>query len=203
MTRTTIDWRALLDEVRAARDAQSVDDFEWIASDGDLLAQEIYDRRARLWSAPIIWGDPILASNRLLKAHETDAKGGSAHLVLSFDARVDTAPEILDFVARRIVSMWESTDSQRSPLGRWCERLRSGSLASARPLQRLPDTLSNGYAVFATSTVFASAHLPGGRMQFDRVPVFADREPDGWVMPVPAALWPDALRDWWAESVTD
>lgn len=198
--RRPIDWRALMAEVRAQRDARAVDDFEWIAADGDLLAREVYNRRALLWTAPIVWGDPILASNRLLQAHETQADGGSANLVLSFDARVESAPEILDFVARQIVAVWETPISAGSPLGRWCERLRTGELGSKRSLQRLPDALANGYAVFAASTTFAAAHLPGGRMQFNRLPVFAERDPDGWVMPVPVALWPDALRDQWTQS---
>ncbi|MGK0359304.1 MAG: hypothetical protein ACI9U2_001606, partial [Bradymonadia bacterium] len=73
--RRPIDWRALMAEVRAQRDARAVDDFEWIAADGDLLAREVYNRRALLWTAPIVWGDPILASNRLLQAHETQADG--------------------------------------------------------------------------------------------------------------------------------
>ena len=199
-----IDYKAALAEVQARHKASHVDAFDWVTDDADPLLADVYARRAELWQAPIIWGDPLLASNRLLSAHETEIASGTAYVLLSFDPRVAGAPEILDFVARQIVLQWESSKGDGAPLAAWCARLRLGNLSDHRRLQRLPDCIANGYAIFGTSTAITLAHLPDQEMRFNRLPVFAQREAEGGVMPVPAQLWPDALRDWWtAEPTTE
>lgn len=183
-----VDWGALLAEVHARRDAARPEDFDWTPEGGDTLAAQVHTRRRELWAAPISWADVIMGSRALLDAQDSGAAGGTAHVVLSFDPRVDAAPMLLDFVARQIMLIWETPEAAQTPVGRWCARLRDGTLSRTRPYLRIPDALTCGYAMFVTPTTFIRAHLPKGRMRFERLPVFAQRAPDGWLMPVPSAL---------------
>lgn len=191
------EWAAELDHIRAARDQQPVHSVPWPTPilDADDPLQQQYDTRATLWQAPVRWSDPILGSTDILEAG--NSPWGLMHVVYSFDPRADARPALIAHVSSRLVDLWRG-EHQNNPLADWAQRLRGRT----RSMQlRVPDSLANGYAVFISSLLICRVHLPGERMRFERLPIFAPAEPDAPIMAVPCALWPQSLiADWTAET---
>lgn len=62
----------------------------------------------------------------------------------------------------------------------------------------LPASLTDGRRVAMSTTMILRKHLPLGRLCAPVVPLLADPEHDGVVIPLPERWWPERLAAWWS-----
>ena len=123
-----------------------------------------------------------------------------AGVVYSFDPAIWRQPALLETVGDRLLGFYAGRDGWhlQPPLSPAARQLldahHTGLECSFH--RRVPRMFSGGWAMYASTLLCVRAHLPGGRLLSQHVPLLVDVDRETGpplAAVVPAALWPERL----------
>jgi hypothetical protein len=163
-----------------------------VANSDEPLARLFEHVDALLLRGRVVWG-ALVQANRLL--FEPEYRVGAPGEVV-YDPRGCAEPEALTELARILAGLKpEDTGTIDDPaLARYQAHLRAeNTRVLGLPLagRLLP------YPLLAASTYFDQCLLPDGMLSRGHLPLLVDDAAPGLVLPLPAALWPESLREAW------
>lgn len=141
----------------------------------------------------VVWGAVIRADRRFFKSAET-FNCGYVDILYSPDRWADDHP--LSIWPQKLFRSNDSTSADQNV--RQFADLLAGKFGH---LERcvIPNEISNGRALVATSMIAARKHLPNGKLSVGFLPILVD--PDlTTAMIVPVRYWPEALGWLWCRS---
>ncbi|HEY0008367.1 MAG TPA: hypothetical protein VGB55_06565, partial [Tepidisphaeraceae bacterium] len=158
--------------------------------DDDMLHAFKHQERIRR-DGRVVWA-AIVQSNVLNFA--PGAVDSPASVVWSDDPHYDTHPHELAGIGTELYEL-KGTD-QADPESATFARMLANELIRA-PRLKVPSRFTEGRAVYHSSVMMTRRHLPQGYVTRNLIPVWADPEPTGSLLIVPAAYWSASLTSWW------
>lgn len=142
----------------------------------------------------VVWGALVQANNLLF---EPEFRFGAPGEVV-YDPQGRSEPEALEAIARLLMRCKRADNAgiDDPALQRYGEHLRNERTRMfGFPLagRLLP------YPLLASTTYFDQCQLPDGMLSRSHFPLLVDADAPGLVLPLPTALWPEALRDAWLD----
>ena len=143
----------------------------------------------------LTWGVVFMANTDLWEPGDADHPMG---VVYSFDPWYQRRPERLHLIGRRLFDFHGSEEPP--PMRPWERSVRDTLHTGYERVwhQELPPSISGGRVVYHAGTVCHRAHLPGGHLSDNVLPLLVQRHGDPRIcMPVPSHYWPQELLSRW------
>jgi hypothetical protein len=167
----------------------------WASSDSTEPLNQLFAQTDRLLlRGRVVWGALVQANHLLF---EPEFRLGAPGEVI-YDPQGRSEPEALEAVARLLMRCKrdDAAGGDDPALQRYGEHLRNertrlfGFGLAGRLLP---------YPLLASTTYFDQCQLPDGMLSRSHFPLLVDDDAPGLVLPLPAALWPEALREAWLD----
>lgn len=168
----------------------------WARNDSDEPLNTLFAQADQLLlRGRVVWGALVQANNLLF---EPEFRFGAPGEVV-YDAQGRCEPEALEAIARLLMRCKREDDaaSDDPALQRYGEHLRNERtrmFGFALAGRLLP------YPLLASTTYFDQCQLPDGMLSRSHFPLLIDADDPGLVLPLPVALWPEALRETWLDA---
>jgi hypothetical protein len=165
---------------------------DWLTdASSDELLGAFHDQERLRREGKIAWAAVVQAN---MFAFELRPFDSPASVIWSDDPFFDAHPAVLSGMCESLFEL-KGTNPAEADAAAFA-RMITNELTRGMRL-KVPRSIAQGRVVYHSSLMLTRKHLPEGYLARKLLPVFADPQPSGRLLIVPAAFWPASLTQWW------